>query len=84
MSLQDLVPLRVGTRRCTNPVRRATVLLRVYILVAFCATLIGGGAVGAEVEIAASVPAGVQPPSKVCPCGDLTGSGRDLAWLSGV
>ena len=19
-----------------------------------------------------------------CPCGDLTGSGRDLAWLSGV
>ena len=24
------------------------------------------------------------PPPKVCPCGDLTGSGRDLAWFSGV
>ena len=24
------------------------------------------------------------PPPKVCPCGDLTGSGRDLAWFSGL
>ena len=42
-----------------------------------------GGAVGAKAEITASVPAGVPPP-KVCPCGDLTGSGRDLAWFSGA
>ena len=35
---------------------RATVLLRVSTVVAFCATLIGGGAVGAEAEITASVP----------------------------
>ena len=25
-----------------------------------------------------------KPPPKVCPCWDLTGSGRDLAWFSGV
>ena len=25
-----------------------------------------------------------KPPPQVCPCGDLTGSGRDLAWFSGV
>ena len=25
-----------------------------------------------------------EPPPKVCPCGDLIGSGQDLAWLSGV
>ena len=38
---------------------RATVLLRVSTVVAFCAALIGGGAVGAKAEITASVPAGV-------------------------
>ena len=41
--------------------------------------MIGGGAVGAEAEITASVPAGVHwraaPELKVCPCGDLTGTG---------
>ena len=65
----------------------ATVLLRVSTVVAFCAALIGGGAVGAKAEITASVPAGVHwraSPEPVCPCGDLTGSGRDLAWFSGV
>jgi len=41
-------------------VHRATVLLRVSTVVAFCAALIGGGAVGAEAEITASVPAGVR------------------------
>ena len=40
-------------------VHRATVLLRVSTVVAFCAALIGGGAVGAKAEITASVPAGV-------------------------
>ena len=63
-----------------------SVLLRVSTVVAFCAALIGGGAVGAKAEITASyrlVCTGVPPP-KVCPCGDLTGSGRDLAWFSGV
>ena len=25
-----------------------------------------------------------EPPPKVCPCGDLTGSGRDVSWFSGV
>ena len=34
-------------------------LLQVSLAVAFCAALIGGGAVGAGAEIAASVPAGV-------------------------
>ena len=34
---------------------RAAVLLRVSTVVAFCAALIGGGAVGAEVEITAGV-----------------------------
>ena len=38
---------------------RATVLLRVSTVVAFCAALIGGGAVGAKAEITVSVPAGV-------------------------
>ena len=38
---------------------RATVLLLVSTVVAFCAALIGGGAVGAEAEITASVAAGV-------------------------
>ena len=38
---------------------RATVLLWVSTVVAFCAALIGGGAVGAKAEITASVPAGV-------------------------
>ena len=62
---------------------RATVLLRVSTVVAF---LVGGGAVGAKAEITASVPAGVhwRASPKACPCGDLTGSGRDLAWFSGV
>ena len=49
----------VGVRRCTRLVHRATVLLRVSTVVAFCAALIGGGAVGAKAEITASVPAGV-------------------------
>ena len=35
------------------------VLLRVSTVVAFCAALIGGGAVGAKAEITASVPVGV-------------------------
>ena len=48
-----------GVRRCTRLVHRATVLLRVSTVVAFCAALIGGGAVGAKAEITASVPAGV-------------------------
>ena len=38
---------------------RATVLLRVSTVVAFCADLIGCGAVGAKAEITALVPAGV-------------------------
>ena len=38
---------------------RAMVLLRVSTVVAFCAALIGGGAVGAKAGIIASVPAGV-------------------------
>ena len=38
---------------------RATVLLWVSTVVAFCAALIGGGAVGAKAEITASVPADV-------------------------
>ena len=38
---------------------RATVLLRVSTVVAFCAALIGSGAVGAKAEINTSVPAGV-------------------------
>ena len=64
---------------------RATVLLRVSTVVAFCTALIGGGAVGAKAGITVSVPAGVHwRPPKVCPCGDRTGSGRDLAWFSGV
>ena len=49
--------MRVGVRRCTHLVHIATVLLRVSTVVAICATLIGGGAVGAEAEITASVPA---------------------------
>ena len=27
---------------------------------------------------------GVEAKLQRCPCGDLTGSGRDLAWFSGV
>ena len=42
--------------RC-HLVHRAMVLRRVSTMVALCAALIGGGAVGAESEIAASVPA---------------------------
>ena len=38
---------------------RAAVLLRVSTVVAFCAALIGCGALGAKAEITASVPAGV-------------------------
>ena len=49
----------VGVRRCTRLVHRATVLLRVSTVVAFCAALIGGGDVGAKAEITALVPAGV-------------------------
>ena len=44
-------------RRCTHLVHRATVLLWVSTVVAFCVALIAGGAVGAEAEITASVPA---------------------------
>ena len=52
------------------------VLLRVTTVVAFCAALIGGEAVGPEAEITASVPADmhwqlVKPPPKVCPRGKL-------------
>ena len=80
----------------TPKVHRASVLLRVSTVVAVCAALIGGGAVGAEAEITAAEHSSSflryrlrlvctgEPPPKVCPCGDLTGSGRDLAWLSGV
>ena len=66
---------------------RATVLLRVSTVVAFCAALIGGGAVGAKAEITAS-PFGtglcalVSIPWRHALVG--TGSGRDLAWFSGV
>ena len=56
MSLSNL---EVGVTKCTRLVHRATVLLRVSTVVAFCAALIGGGAVGAKAEITASVPAGV-------------------------
>ena len=49
-------------RRCTHLVHRAMFLLRVFTVVAFCAALIGGGAVGAKAEITASVPAGVHVP----------------------
>ena len=49
----------VGVRRCAHLVHRATVLLRVSTVVAFCAALIGGGAVGAKAEITASVLADV-------------------------
>jgi len=74
MSLRDLVPLRVGVRRCTRLVHRATVLLRVSTVVAFCAALIGSGAVGAKAEITASVPAGVHwlASPEGMPCGDLS------------
>ena len=41
---------------------RATVLMRVSTVVAFCAALIGCGAVVAKTEITASVPAGVYWP----------------------
>ena len=41
----------VGVRRCTRLVHMAMVLLRVSAVVAFCAALIGGGAVGAKAEI---------------------------------
>ena len=61
-------------RRCTHLVHRATVLLWVSTVVAFCVALIAGGAVGAEAEITASIPAGVP----------MWGPGRDLAWFSGV
>ena len=44
---------------CTRLVHRATVLLRVSTVVAFCAALIDGEAVGAMAEITASVLAGV-------------------------
>ena len=37
----------------------STVWVRVSTVVAFCAALIGGGAVGAKAEITASVPASV-------------------------
>ena len=41
------------------PLHWATVLLWVSTVVAFCTALIGSGAVGAEAEITALVPAGV-------------------------
>ena len=44
----------VGVGRCTHLVHRAMVLLRVSTVVAFCAALIGGGAVGAKAEMTAS------------------------------
>ena len=60
--------------------------MRVSTVVAFCAALIGGGAVGAKAEITASVPDGVhwRASPEGMPLGDLTGSGQDLAWFSGV
>ena len=54
-------------------------LLQVSLAVAFCAALIGGGAVGAGAEIAASVPAGVHWRT-LGNTQDIT----DLAWLWGV
>ena len=36
MSLRDLVPKRVGVRRCTHRVHRATALLRVPTVVGAC------------------------------------------------
>ena len=54
MSLRNLVPLRGWGEEVHSP---PTVLLRVSTVVAFCAALIGGGAVGAKAEITASVPA---------------------------
>ena len=68
---------------------RATVLRRVSTVVAFCAALIGGGAVGSKAEITASVPADVhwRASPKVRPCGDLAdnrfwpGSGLVLRCL---
>ena len=47
----------VGVR--SHLVVRATFSLRVSTVVAVCAALIGGGAVGAKAEITTSVPAGV-------------------------
>ena len=63
-----------------------SLLLRVSTVVAFCAALIGGGAVGAKAEITAPVPAGVhwRVSPEDMPLWGPTGSGRDLAWFSGV
>ena len=58
-------------------------------MVAFCAALIGGGAVGAKAEITASVPAGVQwraSPEGMPLWGPnrfLPGSGLVLLWCLG-
>ena len=57
--------IRFGRRRRTKTLLiyywgiKAMVLLRLSTVVDFCATFIGGGAVGAEAEITVSVPAGV-------------------------
>ena len=59
----NLCPCEIGSLCVfgvrSHPVHRAMVLLRVSTVVAFCAALIGGGAVGAKAEVTASVPAGV-------------------------
>ena len=66
----------IGVRRCTRLVHRATVLLRVSTVVAFCAALIGGGAVGAKAEITASVGMPLWGPNRFWP-----GSGLVLRCL---
>ena len=61
-------------------------LILVLVVVAFCAALIGGGAVGAKAEITASAPAGVHwcakgmplwGPSRVWPG---SGPGSQVSW----
>ena len=67
--------LRAGVRKCTHLVHRATILLWVLTVVAFCAALIG---VGAEAEITVSVLAGVQRYTHV---GTWPGSGLVIRCL---
>ena len=62
---------------------KARFLLRVSTVAAFCAALIGGGAVGAKAEITVSVPAGVH--WRASPEGmPLWGPNRYLVGFSGV
>ena len=58
--LRTYVPAKsgpFGVRRCTRLMHRATFLLWVSTVVALCAALIDGGAVGAKVGITVSAPA---------------------------